>query len=130
MAENRERTERLTCELGERLCKPVVAGSDTHQAVQYGCIRTAFERKCCTFGELAREMVSGRYRIEIHPEAAFRVRTAGLLKRSLKEIHALGGDYVSVLLGKKQEMKERMEESQRNDYELSGYAPGVYQNRA
>ena len=108
----------------------MVAGSDTHQAVQYGCIRTAFERKCCTFGELAREMVSGRYRIEIHPEAAFRVRTAGLLKRSLKEIHALGGDYVSVLLGKKQEMKERMEESQRNDYELSGYAPGVYQNRA
>ena len=130
VAENRERTERLTCELGERLCKPVVAGSDTHQAVQYGCIRTAFERKCCNFGELAREMVSGRYRIEIHPEAAFRVRTAGLLKRSLKEIHALGGDYVSVLLGKKQEMKERMEESQRNDYELSGYAPGVYQNRA
>ena len=38
--------------------------------------------------------------IEIHPEASFRVRTAGLLKRSLKEIHALGGDYVSVLLSK------------------------------
>ena len=130
VAADREKTWRLTKDLADRLEIPMVSGSDTHQAVQYGCIRTAFERKCCTFGELAREMVSGRYRIEIHPEAAFRVRTAGLLKRSLKEIHALGGDYVSVLLGKKQEMKERMEESQRNDYELSGYAPGVYQNRA
>lgn len=133
VAENRERTERLTCDLGERLGKPVVAGSDTHQAVQYGCIRTAFERECCTFGELAREMVAGRYRIDIHPEAAFRVRTASLLKRSLKEIHSLGGDYVSVLLGKKPEdNSDRYLEKEygRNDYELSRYAPGVYQSRA
>ena len=29
-----------------------------------------------------------------------KVRTAGLLKRALKEVHALGGDYVSVLLSR------------------------------
>ena len=36
VANDRERTERLTRELGDRLHKPVVSGSDTHQAVQYG----------------------------------------------------------------------------------------------
>ena len=30
----------------------------------------------------------------------FQVKTANLLKRALKEIHALGGDYVAVLTGK------------------------------
>ena len=52
----------------------MVSGSDTHQAVQYGCVTTVFERDVDTV-----------------------VRTACLLKRSLKEIHALGGDYVAIL---------------------------------
>ena len=42
-------------------------------------------------------MVAGRYDIDISDIAAFQVRTACLLKRSLKEIHALGGDYVAIL---------------------------------
>lgn len=133
VAGDRESTERRTRALGERLHRPVVAGSDTHQALQYGCIRTAFERECTTFGELAREMVSGRYRIEIHPEAAFRVKAAVLLKRSLKEIHALGGDYVSVLLGKQPEPASAefpAKEFRKNDYEISGHAPRFYQGRA
>ena len=45
-------------------------------------------------------MLAGRYQIDVHPEAAFKVKTAGILKRALKEVHALGGDYVSVLLGR------------------------------
>lgn len=98
IAENRQRTENLSYVLGEKLHKPVIAGSDTHQAVQYGCIRTDFEKDFDTFEELQKEMNAGRYTICIHPDAAFKVKTAALLKRSLKEIHALGGDYVSVLL--------------------------------
>lgn len=98
IALDRQRTEKLTYALGERLHRPVVAGSDTHQAVQYGCIRTRFEKEFDTISELRQEMEAGRYTICVHPEAAFKVKTAGLLKRSLKEIHALGGDYVSVLL--------------------------------
>ena len=35
----------------------------------------------------------------VSEQAAFQVKTAGILKRALKEIHALGGDYVGVLLG-------------------------------
>lgn len=102
VAEDRNRTERLTRALGERLGRPVVGGSDTHQAVQYGCIRTQFEKDCATFAELRGQMLENRYRIEVRPDAAFRVRTACLLKRALKEVHALGGDYVSVLLNGKE----------------------------
>lgn len=99
IAENRSRTEALTYGLGVRLQKPVVGGSDTHQAVQYGCIRTRFARTADTVEALYEQMTGGSYEICISKQAALKVNTAALLKRSLKEIHALGGDYVSVLLG-------------------------------
>ncbi|MBM6915345.1 hypothetical protein H6B33_08005 [Gemmiger formicilis] len=99
IAEDRLRTEQLTRALGQQLHKPVVSGSDTHQAVQYGCIRTRFDRTVNRIPDLYLEMQAGRYEICVSPEAAFQVKTAALLKRALKEIHALGGDYVSVLLG-------------------------------
>ncbi|MEY8353906.1 PHP-associated domain-containing protein [Lachnospiraceae bacterium 54-53] len=92
------RTTELTYGLGRELGKPVVGGSDTHQAVQYGCIRTRLQNACTTMEELHQEMKEGQYEIQIRPDAAFLVKTAGLLKRALKEIHALGGDYVSVLV--------------------------------
>ena len=97
LALDRQRTQRLTYALGEQLQIPVVSGSDTHQAVQYGCVATVFERNCTTFAGLYEEMCAGRYEIHIAPNAFDKVRTAGLLKRSLKEVHALGGDYVSLL---------------------------------
>ena len=97
LALDRERTERLTYALGKKLSIPVVSGSDTHQAVQYGCVTTVFERNCDTIPELYEEMQAGRYAIHLADTATFQVRTACLLKRSLKEIHALGGDYVSIL---------------------------------
>lgn len=97
MAMDPERTRALTTQLGKTLGIPVVSGSDTHQAVQYGCIATRFEREFTTVEQLRQEMNAGRYSIELSEQASFLVRTAGLLKRSLKEIHALGGDYVEVL---------------------------------
>ncbi len=100
VANDRERTERLTRELGDRLHKPVVSGSDTHQAVQYGCIYTEFESEPVLVKELYRQMKAGAYRIVVSGSAPFMVRTAGILKRALKEIHALGGDYVEVLAGR------------------------------
>ena len=74
----------------------MVSGSDTHQAVQYGCVTTVFERDVDTVPALYGEMTAGRYAIDLSDTAAFQVRTACLLKRSLKEIHALGGDYVAI----------------------------------
>ncbi len=97
LAVDRAGTEALTGALGRRLGLPVVSGSDTHQAVQYGCVTTVFERDCTSVSALQKEMEAGRYEIRLAETAAFQVRTAGLLKRSLKEIHALGGDYVSIL---------------------------------
>ena len=88
----------MTFALGERLEKPVVSGSDTQQAVQDGCVYTEFEQDLRTIAGLYREMQAGRYRITVSDQAAFQVKTAGILKRALKEIHALGGDYVQVLL--------------------------------
>ena len=98
VAEDMQRAQQRTYALGERLGVPVVAGSDTHQATQYGCICTQFEREFCTFAALREELRSGRYAIRIHPEARFKVETAALVKRALREVHALGGDYASVLL--------------------------------
>ena len=97
LAQDRERTEALTPELGRKLEIPVVSGSDTHQAVQYGCVSTVFEKNCTSLHQLKAQMDAGSYEIQLSPTAAFQVRTAALLKRALKEIHALGGDYVSVL---------------------------------
>ncbi len=100
LAENRLKTEEQTYGLGRRLAKPVVGGSDTHQAIQYGCIRTGFERECRTIEELYKEMLANRYQICVSDSVSQQVKSAGLLKRALKEIDALGGDYVSVLLNK------------------------------
>ena len=97
LALDRFRTEALTYTLGQKLGIPVVSGSDTHQAVQYGCVTTVFEKDCFSTAQLLEEMQAGRYQIHLAESAAFQVRTAGILKRSLKEIHALGGDYVSIL---------------------------------
>lgn len=98
IAENEEQTKKQTFQLGEQLHKPVVGGSDTHQAVQYGCIRTKFENTCTTAEALYIEMLSGRYTLHIADSASEKVRNAGMLKQALKEIHALGGDYTSVLI--------------------------------
>lgn len=100
LAEDRERTQRLTTGLGKALGLPVVSGSDTHQAVQYGCVRTRFAETFNTVEALRGAVNAGGYEICIAEDASRQVATAALLKRALKEIHALGGDYVSVLLGR------------------------------
>lgn len=98
IAVNSKETREKVYSLGERLIIPVVSGSDTHQAVQYGCIKTCMENEVNTIKELYQEMLEERYQIYTSAHAAFQVKTAGLLKKALKEIHAVGGDYVSVLV--------------------------------
>lgn len=83
---------------GRAAAQAVVSGSDTHQAVQYGCVVTEFPGEIVTLSDLYAQMLAGNYHISLSEEAPFRVRTATVLKRALKEIHALGGDYVQVLL--------------------------------
>lgn len=98
VAQDQEGTEEKTYHLGKLLGIPVVSGSDTHQAVQYGCIRTKFQKDITTVDGLYEEMKKGAYEIVVSDCASFQVRTAGLLKKALKEIYASGGNYVSVLV--------------------------------
>ena len=98
--------------LSRKLNRPLVAGSDTHQSFQYGCVWNEFERTVSTVDGLAGEITKGAYEIRMSESLTFKVESAGILKRALKEIEesagilkralkeidALGGDYVSVLL--------------------------------
>ena len=96
IAADRAGTEEKTYAFAKELHLPVVSGSDTHQSVQYGCIRTKFYQEVNTVAALYEEMLQGNYEIEISDNCALKVETAGLLKKALKEIHALGGDYASI----------------------------------
>ena len=100
VALEREYFEEKTGELAKLLNIPMVSGSDTHQAVQYGCVNTNFYHEFNTVEQLHEEMKAGNYEIVVSPNAAFQVKTATLLKKALKEIYALGGDYVSILTGR------------------------------
>lgn len=97
LAFDRERTERLTYGMGERFNLPVVGGSDTHQANQYGCVVTEFSRDINTLQMLRRELKARRFAVHVSPQATQKVKAAGVLKSALKEIHHLGGDYAAVL---------------------------------
>lgn len=91
---NKALIQKLSKELGI----PYVAGSDTHQSFQYGCIYNDFNKECRTIKEVGEEMKEGNYTISLSEHIGFQVSTAKMLKRALKEIHALKGDYVSVLV--------------------------------
>ncbi len=77
--------------------KPVLSGSDTHQATQYGCIKTHFYHHFHTIDQLKKEISQGKYTIEISDSINIQVEDAALQKRLLKEVYRLGGDYVSLL---------------------------------
>ena len=85
-------------EMSKKLGKPVAAGSDTHQAFQYGCIYNECDRICRTGAELSEMLKEGSYHTVLSDYIGFQVKTAGMLKCSLKTIHTLGGDYVEALL--------------------------------
>lgn len=91
---NKAIIQRLSKELGI----PYVAGSDTHQSFQYGCIYNEFRKECRTIKEIGEEMKQGNYTISLSEHIEFQVSTARMLKRALKEIHVLKGDYVSILV--------------------------------
>lgn len=97
VAKDRKYFENITNELAHKLDIPMISGSDTHQAVQYGCIRTNFAKSVETVEKLYEEMKHGNYEILVSPNATFQVKTASILKKALKQIYALGGDYVSIL---------------------------------
>ena len=100
MGSDRNHLEPLTFALAQKIDRPLVCGSDTHQAVQYGCVYTEFNTTINTVEGLRQVMNKGDYSRFIDNHVSQQVQAAAYLKASLKTIHALGGDYVAVLLGK------------------------------
>lgn len=97
VAGDRTYIEKATSALAQQLHVPMIGGSDTHLSTQYGCIGTKFEKTVKSVAALYHEMQHGDYEIIISENVSFQVKTADLLKKALREIHALGGDYVSLL---------------------------------
>lgn len=99
LSANRTRTIERTYAFAQRIGGvPVVSGSDTHQAFQYGCVVTRMECACTTFDRLFEQVHERAYQIEFADDLEFRVLTAATLKRALKEIDRLGGSYVETIL--------------------------------
>lgn len=92
-----EKVKQEVNEFSEKLNIPVVGGSDTHQGLQYGSIFNDFNVECRTINELISNIYEGKYEIGVSEDIKLKVKTAGILKKALKEIHACGGNYVSVL---------------------------------
>lgn len=76
---------------------PILAGSDTHQYFQYGCIYNDFNNTYTSIKELKRAISLGDYRYEIKDDIKIKVEAANILKRTLKVLNATGIDYTSVL---------------------------------
>lgn len=98
MAIDSEGNKVLIQKLSKELGVPYVAGSDTHQSFQYGCIYNEFNKECRTIKEIREEMKKGKYIINLSEYIEFQVSTAKLLKCALKKIHELKGEYISVLI--------------------------------
>lgn len=78
--------------------KPVLAGSDTHQEKNYGVVYNIFEKDINTIEELHEEILESRYESYISEDIIETVTSAINIKSLLKEIDALGGDYVEAAL--------------------------------
>lgn len=83
--ENRERVERFAAELG----KPVTAGSDTHQCLQYGSVYNELHRPVHSVEELKQAILEGSYRIHVDPSLPLRVKASVMLKKLLKRLAKL-----------------------------------------
>lgn len=65
---------------------PIVAGSDTHQFLQYGCVYNDFTKDCQTVLELKQEIQEGNYKISISPDIHLKVKSAKLVKKMMKKL--------------------------------------------
>jgi len=97
VAYNQEAVMELVTNLGKKLNKPVIAGSDTHQPSQYGCIYNEFEYRINTYESLFEAIQKGEYKIHVANDIYDRVERAVVMKIKMKALHEEGLDYVDYL---------------------------------
>lgn len=98
IALNKDYTINKTKELSEKLNINYIAGSDTHQATQYGCIYNSIFDDINTIEQLKYSIKNNKYSINISESIDIQVESATLLKKCLKKIYSMGGNYVEVLV--------------------------------
>lgn len=86
---NRENIEEVAAEYN----KPVLAGSDTHQYLQYGVVYNDFFKEVNTIDDLRTEIEKENYSTSIDLGISQKVEAATLLKKALKELQKVGGQY-------------------------------------
>lgn len=70
----------------EELSKPVTAGSDTHQCLQYGSLYNELFVTCESSAELKQAIIQGAYRIHIADTLPIQVKASVMLKKLMKRI--------------------------------------------
>ncbi|WP_018751833.1 PHP domain-containing protein [Paenibacillus sanguinis] len=84
---NQANVEQLAAELG----KPVTAGSDTHQCLQYGSIYNELAHACETVAELKQAILSRLHTVHVSDSLTLRVKASVMLKKLLKRLVKLEG---------------------------------------
>ncbi|RDW15552.1 PHP domain-containing protein [Oceanobacillus chungangensis] len=65
---------------------PIVAGSDTHQFLQYSSVYNDFMVDCQTAAELKSCIINGDYKLEVSPTLEIKVKSATLVKKLMKQL--------------------------------------------
>lgn len=79
---NQDQVQRFAAELG----KPVTAGSDTHQCLQYGSVYNELDKHCETVAELKHAVLQGAYRLHVADSLPIQVKASVMLKKLMKQI--------------------------------------------
>lgn len=80
--------------LAEKFNKPYLTGSDTHHPLQFGIVNTEFDKDISKIDDLKDAIKSRSYKINISEKIKEKTYLAKYVKRLLKEIDNLDGDYV------------------------------------
>ncbi|WP_211746089.1 PHP domain-containing protein [Paenibacillus sp. Marseille-Q4541] len=79
---NRQKLEPFAAQLG----LPIVAGSDTHQCLQYGSVVNRLAASVHTVEDLKQAIQNGSYQIEISDALDLKVKASVMLKKVLKQL--------------------------------------------
>lgn len=81
-----EENQQKVYAFAESLGLPVLAGSDTHQFLQYGSVLNQFNDSCSTISELKKAIQSNAYTVRISSDLHLKVRSAALTKKLIKKL--------------------------------------------
>lgn len=81
-----ETYKNLITPFAEKLGVPVIAGSDSHQCLQYGSVVNRLDDTCSTVEELKEAIKQGNYEIELSPCLHTKVKASVMMKKLLKQL--------------------------------------------